>query len=223
MVDRQHRLVTEVLGITRLRAIVGISMGCMNAWQWAEAYPDAMDGIMPVACFPSPITGRNLLWRRMVVNAIKSDPAWAGGNYKSQPPSVAQGLGILRLMIDGVPHLQETMPTPENADAFLRNIREQAAQVDANDVIHALEASSDFDTRPGLSRVKAKVLAVNFADDEFYRDSLQTLQRDIHPIPGARLVVRGISDESAGHLSMTRPALWADHARDFVSWLTEDP
>jgi homoserine O-acetyltransferase/O-succinyltransferase len=210
MVDLQHRLVTEVLGIAHLRAIVGISMGCMNAWQWAEAYPDAMDGLMPVACFPSPITGRNLLWRRMVVDAIKSDPAWAGGNYKRQPPSVTHGLAIVRLMIDGVPHLQEAVATPESADTFLRNMREQAVAVDANDLIYALEASGDFDARPGLSRVKAKVLAVNFADDEFYRDSLQTLQRYIHTIPGARFVVRGISDGSVGHLSMARPTLWAD-------------
>src|SRR6185369_11524135 len=164
MVDLQHRLVTEVLGIARLRAIAGISMGCMNAWQWAEAYPDAMDGIM-------------------------------------------------RLMIDGVPHLQETVATPEKADAFLRNMREQAVQSDANDLIYALQASGDFDTKPGSSRVKAKVLAVNFADDEFYRDSLQTLQRDTRVIPGARVVVRGISEGSAGHLTMTRPALWADQAR----------
>ena len=223
MVDLQHRLVTEVLGIARLRAIVGMSMGCMNAWQWATVYPDVVDGIMPIACFPSPITGRNLLWRRMVVDAIKSDPAWAGGNYKSQPPSVTHGLAIMRLLIDGVPHLQEAVATTESADAFVRSVREQAVRLDANDVIYALEASSDFDTRPGLSRVKAKVLAVNFADDEFYRDSLQTLQRDIHPVPGARFVVRGISDGSAGHLSMTRPALWADQARDFVSWLAEKP
>jgi homoserine O-acetyltransferase/O-succinyltransferase len=223
MVDLQHRLVTEVLGIARLRAIAGISLGCMNAWQWAEAYPDAMDGIMPVACFPSAITGRNLLWRRMVVDAIKSDPAWAGGNYKSPPPSLALGVGIVRLMIDGVPHLQETVATPEKADAFLRNMREQAVQGDANDLIYALEASGDFDTKPGSSRVKAKVLAVNFADDEFYRDSLQTLQRDTRVIPGARVVVRGISEGSAGHLTMTRPALWADQARNFVAWLAEKP
>jgi len=223
MVDLQHRLVTEVLGIARLRAIVGISMGCMNAWQWAQAYPDAMDGIMPVACFPSAITGRNLLWRKMVVNAIRSDPAWEGGNYKLPPPSVALGVGIVRLMIDGVPHLQETVVTPEKADAFLRNMSEQTVRSDANDLIYALEASGDFDTKPGLSRVKAKVLAVNFADDEFYRDSLQTLQRDTRVIPDARVIVRGVSEGSAGHLTMTRPALWADQARDFVAWLAEKP
>ncbi len=219
MVDLQHRLVTERLGITHLRAVVGMSMGCMNAWQWAESYRDAMDGIMPVACFPSPISGRNLVWRRMAVDGVKSDPAWAGGNYTQQPPSVLSGFEILRLMIDGVPHLQAAAATRESADAFLRGVKQQSAGLDANDLIYSLELSGDFDAEPGLSRVKTKVLAVNFADDEFYRDSLQTLERDIRTVPGGRFIVRAVSDESVGHLSMAHPALWADQARDFIAWL----
>jgi homoserine O-acetyltransferase len=220
MVHLQHMLVTETLGITHLRAIVGMSMGCMNAWQWAETYPDAMDGILPVACFPSSISGRNLVWRRMVVDGIRSDPAWAGGNYSQQPPSVSYGLEMLRLMIDGVPHLQAAARTRENADAFVRGVKEQAAGFDANDLIYSLESSGDFDAEPGLSRVKIKVLAVNFADDEFYRDSLQTLQRDMRAVRGGRFVVRAVSDGSVGHMSMAAPALWADQARDFVTWLS---
>jgi len=219
MVDLQHMLVTETLGITHLRAIVGMSMGCMNAWQWAETYPDAMDGILPVACFPSSISGRNLIWRRMVVDSIRSDPSWAGGNYKQQQPSVSYGSEMLRLMIDGVPHLQAAAGTRESADAFIRDVKEQAAGLDANDLIYSLESSGDFDAEPGLSRVKTKVLAVNFADDEFYRDSLQTLQRDIRAVHDGRFVVRAVSDGSLGHMSMAQPALWADQARDFVAWL----
>lgn len=222
MVDLQHRLVTETLGVTHLRAIVGMSMGCMNAWRWAETYPDAMDGILPVACFPSSISGRNLIWRRMVVDGIRNDPAWAGGNYKQQPPSLSHGLEMLRLMIDGVPHLQAAAGTRENADAFVRGVKEQAAGFDANDLIYSLESSGDFDAEPGLSRVRTKVLAVNFADDEFYRDSLQTLQRDMRAVRGGRFVVRAVSDGSVGHMSMAEPALWADQARDFVTWLSEN-
>jgi homoserine O-acetyltransferase len=85
MVDLQHRLVTEKLGIEHLHAILGMSMGGMNAWQWAEAYPDAMDGVMPVVSMPIPISGRNMLWRRIVIDAIRSDPQWNGGNYTSPP------------------------------------------------------------------------------------------------------------------------------------------
>ena len=92
--------------------------------------------------------------------------------------------------------------------------------MDANDLIYSLESSGDFDAEPGLSRVKTKVLAVNFADDEFYRDSLQTLQRDIRAVRDGRFVVRAISDGSFGHMSMAQPSLWADQARDFVAWLS---
>jgi homoserine O-acetyltransferase/O-succinyltransferase len=191
----------------------------MNAWEWAEAYPDAMDGIMPVACFPSPITGRNLLWRRMVVDGIKADPAWAAGAYRQEPPSLASGLQILRLMIDGVPHLQAAAASRREADNFIAQVKRQADELDANDLVYSLESSSDYDAEPGRSRVKAKAFALNFADDEFYRDSLQTLQQDIPKVTNGRLVVRAVSDGSAGHLSMAHPALWADEARAFMAWL----
>lgn len=134
MVDLQHKLVSQMLGVTHLRAVVGMLMGCMNAWQWAEDYPSMMDGILPVACFPSPITGRNLLWRRMVVDAIRSDPAWMGGEYPHPPPSVSKGLEMLRLMIDGVPHLEAAVGTRESADSLIRDIQLQATGLDANDV-----------------------------------------------------------------------------------------
>ncbi len=86
MVDLQHKLVVESLGVTHLRAVVGMSMGCMNAWQWAEVYPDAMDGVMPIACFPARISGRNLLWRKILIDVIKSDPLWENGNYRQALP-----------------------------------------------------------------------------------------------------------------------------------------
>ena len=219
IVDLQYKLVVETLGITHLRAVVGMSMGCMNAWRWAETYPDAMDGIMPVACFPSPISGRNLLWRRMIVDAIKSDPVWAEGNYQQQPPSVAVGLEIAQMMIDGVPHLQEEVSTPERADEFILSVKKQAAAQDANDLIYSFESSRDFNAEPDLDKIKVKVFALNFADDEFYRDSLQILQHDMLKVQHGELVVRAISAGSAGHFSMAHPQLWKDQARDFIGWL----
>lgn len=219
MVDLQHRLVVETLGITHLRAVVGMSMGCMNAWQWAEAYPDAVDGVMPVACFPSPISGRNLLWRRMVVDLITSDPAWAGGNYQQQPPAVATAAELARMMINGVPNLQEEVTTAQQADEFIQTVKKQAARQDANDLVRSFESSHDFDAEPDLGRIKAKVFALNFADDEFYRDSLQLLQRDMPKVEHGKLVIRGVTAESTGHSSMAHPDLWKDQAADFMEWL----
>ena len=219
MVDLQHKLVVESLGLTHLHAIVGMSMGCMNAWQWAEAYPGAMDGIMPIACFPAPISGRNLLWRRILVDGIKSDPLWENGNYQKQPPSGAAGFMLARMMIDGVPALQQEVRSPEAADAFIHGVKSQTGGLDTNDLLYAFESSRDFDAEPGLSQIKTKVFALNFADDEFYRDSLQILERDIQQVHQGKAVVRPITAGSAGHFSMAHPNLWKDQVSTFMNWL----
>jgi homoserine O-acetyltransferase len=127
MVDLQHKLITESMSIPHLHAVIGMSMGCMNAWQWAETYPDAIDGIMPIACFPAAISGRNLLWRRMLIDGIRSDPLWENGNYQKQPPSASQGVLLARMMIDGVPALQQEVPNAEAADSLRPSIRRRPA------------------------------------------------------------------------------------------------
>lgn len=218
MVDLQHGVVTESLGIDHLHAVIGMSMGCMNAWQWAEEFPDAMDGIMPVACFPAPISGRNLLWRRMLSDGIRSDPAWDGGNYQKQRPSALQGYLLARMMIDGVPALQQEAPNAEAADALIRGVGAQSA-TDANDLLYAFESSRDFNGELGLPQIKTKVFALNFADDEFYRDSLQILERDAQTLPRKQIVVRAVSKGSVGHLSMAHPGLWQDQIAAFMNWL----
>ncbi|MTV37625.1 alpha/beta fold hydrolase [Duganella radicis] len=206
MVDLQYKLVTEALGLPHLKAVVGMSMGCMNAWQWAERYPGMMDGVMPIACFPAPVSGRNLMWRKIAVNMIETDPA--------SLPSV---VGLISMMIDGVGNLQERFDAAPKIDGFLQGVRKNV-KVDANDLLYALKASGDFDAEPALGKIEAKVYALNFADDEFYPDSLQILQRDVPQVRQGRYVVRPKSPGSPGHLSMSHPALWADHAREFIQW-----
>ena len=218
MVDLQHKLVVDSLGITHLRAVIGMSMGCMNAWQWAEAYPETVDAVMPIACFPAPIAGRNLLWRKILVDAIKSDPDYDNGNYQKSLSSAGTAFAIARMMIDGVPHLQEQISSPAVADGFVRAIKSQTQGADANDVIYSFESSQDFNAEPALSQIKAKVFALNFADDEFYRDSLQILQRDIQQVHTAQLVIRATSAGSAGHFSMAHPDLWKDQVQAFMTW-----
>lgn len=145
MVDIQHKLVSETLGIKRLHAILGMSMGGMNAWQYAEAYPDEVEGVMPVVSLPVKVSGRNLLWRRMVIDSIRSDPDWNGGNYAKAPRGWPAGYGILRLMIDGVPHLQATIAGADDADHFIAAARGQAAHIDANDVLYSISSSAHYD------------------------------------------------------------------------------
>ena len=222
IVDIQHKLVSETLGIKHLHAIIGVSMGGMNAWQWAEAYPDAMDGIMPVVAFPAKVSGRNLLWRRMVANAIESDPDWNGGNYVHQPRSLAEGYGVLRLMIDGVPRLQSAIPDEAAADTFVASIGKQAESLDANDLLHSIKSSLDYNPEPDLATIKTRVYALNFDDDEFNPARLRILESLLKRVPQAKYAVQAGSENSYGHLTMAFPSLWADHVAAFTRLLGDE-
>lgn len=216
LVDLQYRLVTQTLGIKHLHAIVGMSMGGMNAWQWAETYPDMMDGVMAVVSLPTRVSGRNLLWRRMVSEQIRSDPEWRGGDYTNPPQGWLHAYEIMRLMIDGVPHFQSTIPDPEAADRDIAATQRQASTIDANDILYSVESSFDYDPEPNIGRIKTRLFALNFSDDEFNPDVLGALQRIVPKVPYAHYVVQQGSPNSFGHLTMAHPELWADHVGDFM-------
>jgi len=216
IVDLQHRLVTQTLGIKHLRAILGMSMGGMNAWQWAEAYPDAMDGIMPVVSLPIAVSGRNLLWRRLVIDDMRSEPEWQGGNYTQPPKGLFRGYALLRMMIDGVPHLQTLVPDRAAADLFIEDASRQAGTIDTNDIIYSLESSADYDPQPGLASIKTLVFALNFSDDEFNPAQLHVLDRLVPKVPRGRFVVQDGSEISYGHLTMAHPELWSQHVAEFM-------
>jgi homoserine O-acetyltransferase/O-succinyltransferase len=196
-------------------------MGGMNAWQWAEAYPDMMDGIMPVVSLPVKVSGRNLLWRRMVLQEIRSDPDWNGGNYTEPPQGLGSGYVLLRMMIDGVPHLQGIVQDTTAADRFIEEIRKQAQQLDANDVLYSIKSSADYDPEPGLSAIRTKVFALNFGDDEFNPDELQILERLMPSIAKGRYLVQPGSEATYGHLTMAHPEIWAQHVATFMRWLED--
>jgi homoserine O-acetyltransferase len=219
MVDLQHRLVTETLGIAHLHAILGMSMGGMNAWQWAEAYPDAMDGVMPVVSMPIPISGRNMLWRRIVIDAIRSDPQWKGGKYTSPPQSWLNAFPLMGMMLDSVLHLQTLVPDGSAADRFLTDARRQALSMDANDILYSLSSSADYNPQPGLTAIKTKIYALNFGDDEFTPAELHVLEKLIPRVRKGRFVVQPGSAESFGHSTMAHPELWSGQVSEFMRWL----
>lgn len=216
IVEIQHKLVTETLGIHQLHAILGMSMGGMNAWQWAEEYPDDVKGIMPVVSFPTAVSGRNLLWRTIVTRSIRSDPTWKGGNYTQQPESFKEGYLILRFMIDSVARLQTQIPDLQGADNWMETVLKQGAGTDANDLLFSLESSRDYNPEPGLERIKAKVYALNFTDDEFNPDQFKILQTQMKRVTDGRYVVQEGTQKTPGHLTMMFPHLWADHVGAFM-------
>jgi homoserine O-acetyltransferase/O-succinyltransferase len=178
---------------------------------------------MPVVSLPIKVSGRNMLWRRMVINDIRSDPAWNSGNYTKPLTGWLRGYEILRMMIDGVPHLQAIVPDGQAADRFIEDARKQAEAADANDILYSLKSSADYDPEPGLASIKTKVFALNFDDDEFNPEMLHVLEGLMPQVPQGRFTDQPGSETSFGHLTMAHPDLWAQHVGEFMRWLGDAP
>jgi homoserine O-acetyltransferase/O-succinyltransferase len=166
MVEAQHRLVTEGLGVDHLRLVLGTSMGGMHTWLWGEKYPDMMDGLMPLTSQPTQISGHNLIWRRAIIEAIRNDPEWNGGAYEKQPSHWVSIVPLFSMMLNSRAQLYATAPTTAKANELFGKIVDNARKTnDANDFLYAFESSSDYDPEPNLGKIKARLLALNFADD----------------------------------------------------------
>lgn len=222
MVDLQHKLVTENLGILHLKYILGTSMGGMHAWLWSIYYPTFMDGVMPVVCLPEKVKGRNLAWRQLVVNAIRNDPGWQNGQYHTQPYGLFASWPFARMLLDGVPHMQNTILDVNSAATFIDKALEEAKIKDANDLIYVLEASKDYDPEPHLGAIQAKVFALDFTDDQLDPIELNTLNRLIKQVKNGRAVIKKGTDQSFGHLTMAHPGLWSEQVYDFVRFVEEN-
>jgi homoserine O-acetyltransferase len=218
MVESQYRLVTEGLGINHLRLVMGTSMGGMQTWLWGEQHPDFMDALMPLASLPTQISGRNRVWRRVVIDAIRNDPAWQNGNYSSQPPSLRTAEEMLYLVGSNPVLRQDAMPTLARADAALdRSVEASMKNDDANDVLYQIEASHDYDPGPDLEKIRAPLFAVNSADDLINPPELGILEREIKRVPKGRAVVVPASPETRGHGTHTIAAVWENHLAELLS------
>jgi len=212
MVDAQYRLLTEGLGVNHLLLVLGTSMGGMHTWVWGERYPDFMDHLMPLASLPVQISGRNRAWRRTVIDAIRGDPDWKGGEYREQPPSLRTAEEMLFFMSSNPVIRQNEMPTLAKADAVLDEfVRKTAATADTNDILYAVSASRDYDPGPGLGRIRAKLLAVNTADDLINPPELGILEREIGRVAHGRAVVIPASEATHGHGTHTLAAVWKSY------------
>ena len=217
MVEAQYRLLTEGLGVDHARLVMGTSMGGMHTWLWGELHADFMDALMPLASLPTQISGRNRAWRRMVIDAIRNDPAWSDGDYKTQPPSLRTAAEMLWFMSGNPVLRQKDAPTLAKTDEVLDKFVEQIVKTDdANDVLYALEASHDYDPAPNLEKIQAPLLAINFADDLINPPELGILEREIKRVPHGRVIVIPFSDKTRGHGSHTLAALWKDQLADLL-------
>jgi homoserine O-acetyltransferase len=209
MVEAQFRLLTDGLGVNHARLVMGTSMGGMHTWLWGETHPDFMDALMPLASLPTQISGRNRAWRRMVIDAIRHDPEWRGGDYSTPPQSLRTAAQMLWLMSSNPVLRQKESPTLAKSDEALdKFVADYLKTGDANDMLYALEASRDYDPGPGLEKIRAPLVAVNSADDLINPPELGILEREIKRVPKGRAIVLPLSDKTRGHGSHTIAALW---------------
>ena len=212
MIRAQHRLLTEGLSVNHLRLVMGTSMGGMHTWLWGQNYPDFMDALLPLACLPSQISGRNRLWRNLAAGAIRTDPEWQAGEYRTQPHGLRLAAGVLQLMSSSSLVGQRQAPTSKAADAvFEKELAGLLARLDANDTLYAVESSRDYDPGPGLEKIRAPLLAINFADDLINPPELGILEREIKRVKKGQAVVIPASTETIGHGTHTKAAVWKKH------------
>ena len=216
VVEAQYRLVTEGLGIKRLKLVLGTSMGGMQAWLWGEKYPDAMDALMPIASQPIEVSGRNMLWRRLVIEAIRTDPDWNNGDYQKQPTHFEHYLPVFNFMIDSPVRLQEQAPTRAKANELYDSYVANFAKVDANDFLYWFESSYDYNPAPQLDKIKAKLLAVNFADDELNPPELGVMEREVPKVKNGRFVLVPAGEKTRGHQSLTQAVFWKKYVNEVL-------
>jgi homoserine O-acetyltransferase len=223
VVKAQHLLVTEGLGVDHLRAVIGTSMGGMHAWMWAEMYPDLMDGVVPLSCQPVEISGRNWMGRRAAAEAIRHDPDWQEGEYRAPPRHWIYTAPLWPMMLDSAAHLQAEAPTRQAAlDLYDRMVETARKTYDANDLLSWVESSWDYDPQPDLGKIKARVMAVNFADDAINPAELPLMEGLIRSIPSARFVLVPASDKTVGHMTLTRAAVWKPYLEELLRSLPGD-
>jgi homoserine O-acetyltransferase len=217
MVAAQHLLLTEGLKIQHLRLIFGTSMGCMHSFVWGETYPEFADALMPMACLPVQIAGRNRVWRKMLMDAIRKDPAWMGGEYKEEP---AQGLRTAQdnLVIAGSAPLvmQKTLPTRDAADKYVEEAEKRASTLDANDLLYQVNASRNYDPSAELEKITVAVMWINSADDFINPPELGIAEKESKRLKNGTFVLLPISELTHGHGTHTWAVAWESYLKQLL-------
>ena len=221
MVKADFRLLTEGLKVDHLRLVMGTSMGAMHSWIWGYLYPGFMDALMPLASAPVEIAGRNRMFRGMIMQAIKSDPVWAIGEYKKPPTDGLIAAHYALFMMTSSPmQLHKTNDTHEKSDQAVEALRARAVRVDANDMLYQYDSSTDYNPSPQLGKIQAPLFAVNSADDEVNPPELGILEREIKKVAHGRYILIPTSEDTRGHGTHSRAVVWKKYLMELL-WITE--
>ncbi|HEY3988523.1 MAG TPA: alpha/beta fold hydrolase [Acidobacteriaceae bacterium] len=220
MVRSQHQMLLEGLGVDHLRLILGTSMGCMQSFVWGESYPGFADALMPLACLPTAIAGRNRMMRYMAIENTKNDPAWQNGNYTAEPEVGLRTANEMLLIMGSAPLvMQKAAPTRQAAEEYVDKYLARAdARTDANNLIYYVDASRNYDPSAQLGRITVPVMYINSADDFINPPELGIAEKLAKRMPHAKFVLIPISDATRGHGTHTQAAMWKD---DLVALLRE--
>lgn len=217
MVRAQHEVLAAGLHVDHLRLVMGTSMGGMQTWLWGETYPAMMDALMPLASLPIQISGRNRVWRDMIVDDLRNDPGYAGGEYATQPHGVKAAVDMLWIFGSAPLYDQSLLPTRDAADAYYENtVKKLVSRYDANDMIYQFESSRDYDPERDLGKITAPLLAVNSADDQINPPELGVMEREIRNVPHGRFVLLPITPQTRGHGTHTLPAIWGSYLAELL-------
>ena len=218
MVRAQHDLLEQGLGVNHLRLVLGTSMGCMHSWVWGETYPTFMDALMPLACNPVQIAGRNRIFRKMVIDGIRQDPDWKNGDYTTEPRAGLQIASYMLLIAGSAPEvMQKNLPTRDDADKYLEDfMKREISDLDANDLLYAFSASRNYDPSPNLDKIIAPVMFINSADDFINPPELGIAEREIKKVKHGQFILLPTSDKTHGHGTHTDAAVWQQYLKELL-------
>ncbi len=220
MVLAQYRLVTEGLNIKRLRLVTGNSMGGMHTWIWGVTYPGFMDALAPMASQPTEMASRNWMLRRLIVDAIRNDVQWQGGNYTTQPKSAQFASVFYGIATNGgTLATQKAAPTRAQADRIVDERLAATFTADANDTLYQWDSSRDYNPSPGLERISAALLVINAADDERNPPETELMVRSLERVKNARLLLIAASEDTAGHGTTARAKFYKQALQDLLQSL----
>jgi homoserine O-acetyltransferase len=215
-------ILPEKLGVKHLRLVLGLSMGGMLTWLWGERYPDMMDGLVPICGLPVETGGRNRVWRHMIVEAIRNDPEWKNGDYEQQPHMFSRIVPMIPMLTGNPVRQYERYPTRAAADAYYEQLTKTVYQrVDTNDVLYRYDASSDYNPAPDLEKITARLLLIDFEDDQVNAPEFSVLDREMPRVKNGRYVIVPFVKLSAGEGNNIRNGeLWKTHLEGFLSSLS---
>jgi homoserine O-acetyltransferase len=217
LVDAQYRLVKEGLGIKHLRLVIGNSMGGMHTWLWGVKYPSFMDVLVPMASQPTAMAARNWMLRRMMIETIRNDPDYNGGNYTAQPRMMKYATNAYQIATGGgTLGYQTQAPTAAQADRLVDERLAAPVTADANDFLYQWEASHDYDPSPLMERIEATLLAINAADDERNPPETGVTDAALKRVKGGKLYLIPASTETRGHLTTGNARFYQQQLRELL-------